>query len=127
MNKNDLVYICSPLSASDHEQMKKNMIYAGSYARTVSICWGCRTIAPQSFLPRYLNDSIREEREVAISFGLSVLKLCKALVVCGEQISEGMKNEIGKAREWGIPVYRLTGERNPELVLVKEAESLNEM
>ncbi len=127
MNTNDLVYICSPLSAADHEQMKKNMIYAGSYARTVSICWGCRTIAPHSFLPRYLNDAIKEERETAISFGLSVLKLCKALVICGEQVSEGMRNEIGKAREWGIPVYRLIGERNPEIVPVKEANNLYEM
>jgi len=124
MNKNDLVYICSPLSAADHEQMKKNMIYAGSYARTVSICWDCRTIAPHSFLPRYLDDNIREEREVAISFGLSVLQLCKALVICGEHISDGMANEIRKAKEWDIPIYRLVGDKCLEKVSVKEADKL---
>lgn len=123
MNKNDLVYICSPLSATDHEQMKKNMIYASSYARTVSLCWNCRTIAPHSFLPRYLDDNIREEREVAISFGLSVLQLCKALVICGEHISDGMANEIRKAGEWKILVYRLVGDTKPELIPVKEAEN----
>ena len=29
------------------------------------------------------------------------------MVVCGDKISSGMKGEIEKAKEWGIPVYSL--------------------
>ena len=51
MNKNDLVYICSPLSAPTKEGIQKNMERAAHYARLVSGTFGCRAIAPHSFLP----------------------------------------------------------------------------
>ena len=107
MKKEDLVYICSPLSAPTKAMIKRNMYKAGIYARSVTSHWGCRAIAPHSFLPEYLNDTIPQEREIALEFGLSVLKICKALVICGDVISEGMKGEIKKARELGIPVYQM--------------------
>ena len=44
---------------------------------------------------------------MALAFGLSVLKIAGAIIVCGDRISNGMKTEIAKAKEWGIPVYRL--------------------
>lgn len=107
MKKEDLVYICSPLSAPTKAMIKRNMYKAGIYAQSVASHWGCRAIAPHSFLPEYLDDTIPQEREIALEFGLSVLKICKALVICGDVISEGMKGEIKKARELGIPVYQM--------------------
>ena len=47
------------------------------YAKKVAAHLECRAIAPHSFLPGYLEDHIKEEREAALAFGLSVLKLCK--------------------------------------------------
>ena len=107
MEKKDLVYICSPLSAPTGEEVQENMKKAAHYASLVSKAAGCRTIAPHSFLPEYLDDRISEEREVALAFGLSVLRIAKGMVVCGDKISSGMKGEIEKAKEWGIPVYSL--------------------
>lgn len=107
MEKKDLVYICSPLSAPTWEEVQENMKKAAQYASLVSKAAGCRTIAPHSFLPEYLDDRISEEREVALAFGLSVLRIAKGMVVCGDKISSGMKGEIEKAKEWGIPVYSL--------------------
>lgn len=107
MKKEDLVYICSPLSAPTKAMRKRNMYKAGIYAQSVATHWGCRAIAPHSFLPEYLDDTIPQEREIALEFGLSVLKMCKALVICGDVISEGMKGEIRKARQLGIPVYQM--------------------
>lgn len=107
MNKNDLVYICSPLSAPTKEGIQKNMERAAHYARLVSGTFGCRTIAPHSFLPEYLDDNIPEEREAGLAFGLSVLRLSKAIIVCGSRISSGMRGEIEMAGELNIPAYAL--------------------
>ena len=107
MNKNDLVYICSPLSAPTEQGIRKNMEKAAYYAGLVSGVTGCRAIAPHSFLPEYLDDNIPEEREAALAFGLSILKLSKAVIVCGNRISSGMRGEIKMAGELNIPAYAL--------------------
>lgn len=107
MNKNDLVYICSPLSAPTKEGIRKNMEKAAHYAGLVSGVTGCRAIAPHSFLPEYLDDNIPEEREAWLAFGLSVLRLSKAIIVCGSRISSGMRGEIRMAGELNIPAYAL--------------------
>lgn len=107
MKKNDLVYICSPLSAPTEQGIRKNMEKAAYYAGLVSGVTGCRAIAPHSFLPEYLDDNIPEEREAALDFGLSILKLSKAVIVCGNRISSGMRGEIKMAGELNIPAYAL--------------------
>lgn len=107
MERNDLVYICSPLSAPTKEGIRMNMEKAAYYAGLVSGVTGCRTIAPHSFLPEYLDDDIPEEREAGLAFGLSVLRLSKAIIVCGSRISSGMRGEIRLAGELDIPAYAL--------------------
>lgn len=107
MGRNDLVYICSPLSAPTKEGIRQNMEKAAHYARLVSGTFGCRAIAPHSFLPEYLDDNIPEEREAGLAFGLSVLKLSRAIIVCGSRISSGMRGEIKMAGELNIPAYAL--------------------
>lgn len=107
MKKNDLVYICSPLSAPTEQGIRMNMEKAAYYAGLVSGVTGCRAIAPHSFLPEYLDDSIPEEREAALAFGLSILKLSKAVIVCGNRISSGMRGEIRLAGELDIPAYAM--------------------
>lgn len=107
MKKNDLVYICSPLSAPTEQGIRKNMEKAAYYAGLISGVTGCRAIAPHSFLPEYLDDNIPEEREAALAFGLSILKLSKAVIVCGNRISSGMRGEIKMAGELDIPAYAL--------------------
>lgn len=106
-DKEDLLYICSPLSAPTRELIRENMEKAGQYAKLVSRHFGCRAIAPHSFLPEYLDDNIPRERKVALEFGLSVLEISKAMIVCGNRISRGMAGEIRRAKELNIPVFLL--------------------
>ena len=40
----------------------------------------------------------------ALSFGASLLALCDRFVIYGDRISSGMKEEIRRARELGIPI-----------------------
>lgn len=107
IKKNELVYICSPLSAPTERQIQENMKRASGYAELVARQFHCRAIAPHSFLPAYLDDRIPEEREVCLAFGIAVLKLCKAVIVCGGRISRGMEAEIREAWECSIPIYSL--------------------
>ena len=106
-DKKELIYICSPLSASTEEEIQKNMHTAAYYSWFVAVEFGGRTIAPHSFLPNYLDDHIPQERQIALEFGLSILKICKAMVVCGDVISSGMAGEIRRAMALGITVYQL--------------------
>mgnify|MGYP001031777962 CR=1 FL=1 len=128
MKKNDLVYICSPLSAPTEQGIRKNMEKAAYYAGLISGVTGCRAIAPHSFLPEYLDDNIPEEREAALAFGLSILKLSKAVIVCGNRISSGMRGEIKMAGELDIPAYALV-ESTSGITLAKimQEERTNEM
>lgn len=99
----DLVYICSPLRADTEDGIRQNILKAKEYARKISQEYNCRAIAPHSFLPLYLDDSIPAERELGLKFGLELIKACKKLYICGGKISEGMAKEILFAGEYGIP------------------------
>ena len=121
IKKNELVYICSPLSAPTEQQIRENMKKASDYAELVVRQFHCRAIAPHSFLPAYLDDRIPEEREICLAFGISVLKLCRAVIVCGNRISSGMEGEIRTARDCSIPVYSLW-ERPDGIALVRTEE-----
>ena len=84
-DKQDLIYICSPLSAPTKEEIRKNMAGAKYYSWYVAVEFGGRTIAPHSFLPDYLDDHIPQERQVALDFGLSVLSRGRKANVCGQK------------------------------------------
>ena len=100
-------YICSPLSAPTQAGIMKNKEQAGRYVEIVSRITDKRAIAPHAILPGHFDDNIPEEREICLQFGLEVLSLCDAMVVCGNRVSSGMKGEITLARCKGKKIYAL--------------------
>lgn len=63
--------------------------------------------APHAYLPYLLDDTVAEERALALEFDTKLLKLCTRLVVYGDVISSGMRMEIEEATKLGIPIlYR---------------------
>ena len=54
--------------------------------------------------PILLNDNSREEREMALKFGLNILKKCQELYVCSNYLSEGMIGEIYYAAAHNIKI-----------------------
>ena len=98
------LYICSPLSAPTPEEIEVNMRMARQYMQEAAERYGCRTIAPQAYLPRLLNDRIPAERRIALSFGIRLLDACDGILLCGNTISEGMAREIAYAVSREIPV-----------------------
>ena len=92
-----IVYICSPYSGD----VEKNTEMARRYSR-YAIDKGFIPITPHLWLPGILSEAT--ERELAISIDLRLLELTEELWICGDVISEGMKQEIAHARELRLPV-----------------------
>ena len=113
MIKGKKVYICSPLSAKTKEERLFNMGLAKAYLDTISQVFHCRTFASHAYLPLMLDDTIPEERKLALSIGKQLLDFCDVLIICGRRISSGMKGEIRHAYDTGKEVYLLDGEREP--------------
>ena len=106
-------YICSPLSARNPEGVQHNMELAKYYLMQMKRLYHCRTFASHAHLPLMLDDRIPEERETAMQIGLLMLDLCGALIICGSQISGGMKSEIQTAFEKGKDVYWYDSKMKP--------------
>ncbi len=98
------LYVCSPSSAPSPKGIEANMRKARQYMRETAAHYGCRAIAPHTYLPQLLNDCIPAERALALSFGRSLLSACDGIVLCGNTISKGMAQEIAYAASMGMPV-----------------------
>lgn len=96
------------------------MFRARFYMKLFADAYGYRTYAPHAYLPELLDDKNKKERDIALSFGLDLLKLCQIVIICGEKISEGMQREIALAFQIGKKVYHWRGFRYMELSPVKE-------
>ena len=107
------VYICSPLSAPTAEGIRRNMEAARWYMRLVSQLWDCHAVAPHAYLPEFLDDKDKQERELALSFGLAYLDTCDRLVICGRRITKGMLGEIQHAAAREIPIFWIQEDYSP--------------
>ena len=94
-----LVYVCSPY-AGDTE---RNVARARRYSR-FAVTKGCIPIAPHLLFPQFLDDNDKCERELGIFMGVVLLKKCAELWVFGSRISEGMAQEIDRAKKGGMSI-----------------------
>lgn len=100
-----LTYVCSPLSAPTRAEMLANAAKATTYMAQAEKEFGDRAVAPHAYLPYLLDDSVPEQRALALDFGMKLLAMCSRLIVFGSWISSGMEGEIKMAQELGIPIY----------------------
>ena len=119
MEKPKRVFICSPFRgiADTPEEAKENYqknIATAKGACRLATALGFVPYCPHLYFPRFLLDSSPEERETGIRMGLTWLEQCNELWVIGRRISEGMKREISRAEELGIPAAFFVSRRTPE-------------
>ncbi|MDW7651718.1 MAG: DUF4406 domain-containing protein [Bacillota bacterium] len=93
-----LVYIASPF-AGDTE---RNMERARGYCR-LAVSKGCIPLAPHLHYPQFMDDEDKKERELGLSFALILLGKCDELWAF-DKISQGMAQEIAKAKKRGMPI-----------------------
>lgn len=88
------VYVCSPLNSDKREILLSNMKAAEAYMYYAHVMLNVRARAPHSFLPFLLCDSVPAERALALEFGTKLLEQCDCIMICGNRISRGMRDEI---------------------------------
>ena len=88
------VYIASPYKGDTETNVQNALRYC-----RFAVEQGAFPIAPHCYLPRFLDDDIPAERELALSFGLRLLRGCREVWVFGGTISEGMRAEIEAAKQ----------------------------
>ncbi len=98
------VYVCSPCSNGSKKAVYQNMRAARFYMRHIlhDMCMAAR--APHAYLPALLSDSSYSERSLALQTGLRMLENNDFMFVCGNKISSGMRGEIERAAELGMPI-----------------------
>ena len=66
-------------------------------------------ICPMLYLPLFLNDAVPEEHKNGIDMSRDLLRRSHVLVVCGQTVTEAMKNDIAVAQRLGITATTLEG------------------
>ena len=101
-----LVYICSPYAGDIRGNVQKAIMYC-----RFAIENGFMPIASHLLYPRILDDSSPKERELGLTFGLKLMRLCSQVWVFTDSedgISAGMKAEIAEARKHGMRIRYFT-------------------
>lgn len=91
------IYVCHPY-ANDPEG---NVARVRVIARAL-VAEGALPIAPHLYLPAFLEEAT--ERDLALSLCLELVELCDELRVFGSVLTPGMRRELARARELGVPV-----------------------
>lgn len=93
------IYICSRFEGEKEKHKQLARIYC-------LMAWGKGffPIAPHLYLPQFLDDGNKEQREAALQLGLKALEQCSEIWVFGQCVSEGMRREIKQAEALKIPV-----------------------
>ena len=102
--KRPLAYITAEWCGEDY----KNTEQAARYCRVVYEA-GFSPICPTLYLPLFLNDAVPEEHKSGIDMSRDLLRRSHVLVVCGQTVTEAMKNDIAVAQRLGITATTLDG------------------
>jgi len=99
-----LAYITAPWSANEFE----NMDSMAQYCRQVYEA-GFSPVCPPMFLSRFLNDNMPQEHKDRLDMAKDYLRRSRVLIVCGNRITEDMKNDIAVAERLHIAATTLGG------------------
>lgn len=104
----DLVYICAPLRGN----VEANIDKATEYAREVFLR-GDLPICPHIYFPQFASVDNPQEDRAAMDMGLALLRRCQRINVYSGSPTSGMREEIAKAKEWGIKIQPMRGKEKP--------------
>lgn len=99
INKNPalmpMIYICSRYRADSTEELRRNIEVAKQVCQSVAKA-GAIPIAPHLYFPRFLDDSMPEDRYFGMGAGKRLMGQCVSfhVVTVDGVISEGMQEEI---------------------------------
>jgi len=82
------VFICSPYGGKD-----ENIKLAKRFMRYAAWC-GLTPLAPHVMFHQVLDDFVPAQREQGMAAGREMLKLCRTIWCCGDEMTPGMKQEL---------------------------------
>ena len=103
-DRDNKFYICSPLRGADWKEIQRNMLAARFYMYFTWLHMHRYARATHAYMPLLYCDDMSSERDEAISCGKIMLTSSKAVLVCGNRLTEGMRDEIMHAINFRIPV-----------------------
>jgi sugar phosphate isomerase/epimerase len=83
-----VIFVCSPFQGKI-----ENIEKAKRYCRML-VDMGCIPIAPHVYFSQFMDDRNPEDRRKALEMNKKLLEFCDELWVFGEEITEGMREEI---------------------------------
>ena len=102
-----LIYVASPYGAPDQDGIDANLLFVKEAGRAV-IAAGHTPVIVHLVYPALLDDAVPEQRALGIQMDFQLLDNCDVLAYYVHKgVSNGMDQEIRRALEKGIPVYRL--------------------
>ena len=104
------VYICAPLGGN----VRKNLNRVRNYTRYALMC-GTAPVVPH-FYALCLNDTIPKEREIGMAAGLSLLWFCDEMWIFGDEITDGMREEIRFCQNMKIKTKRIRGKELEKII-----------
>ena len=102
--KRPLAYITAAWTG----EHKADTEQAAQYCRAVYEA-GFSPVCPLLYLHLFLNDNIPEEHKSGIDMSRDMLRRAHVLVVCGNGMTEDVKNDIAVAGRLNIPATTLDG------------------
>ena len=102
--KRPIAYITAPWGADEVENTAK----AAKYCRKVYDA-GFSPICPLLFLPLFLNEEIPLEHKDAVDMARDLLRRAHVLIVCGDLVTEHVKDDIAVAERLRITATTLSG------------------
>lgn len=110
MMNRTFAYVCAPIHHATGFASGK----LKEYSKTLFEL-GYIPICPCMMFKRFLLDSIPEQREARRSMSLELLRRCRVIVVCSDEITEEMETEILLAKRLGIVATTLNGIKKTSL------------
>lgn len=99
-----MIYICSKYRGD----VTVNTVNAMKFCRAICKA-GHIPVAPHLYFTRFLDDNIGEERQMGLELGLELLSHCDEIWVFGDDISEGMLQEMQFAKYINVPIRYVGG------------------
>lgn len=95
------VYICAPLGGN----VKENLERVRRYARYALKC-GTAPVVPH-FYALCLDDNQKEEHEIGMAAGLSLLWFCDEMWIFGDEVTKGMAAEIRFCKSLNVKTRKI--------------------
>ncbi|MBS6956185.1 MAG: hypothetical protein KH230_23495 [Enterocloster asparagiformis] len=102
--KRPLAYITAPWTGDQEADAEQ----AAQYCRAVYEA-GFSPVCPLLYLPLFLNDAVPEEHKSGIDISRDMLRRAHVLVLCGDGMTEDVKNDIAVAGRLNITATTLAG------------------